>query len=88
MAPADDVVIFGHVVANKELPIQLSVVHGPVSRPGKGYVAGELQLWYTEGANVYTITVSRTAGRLMSVCELLMFYSFTSKSALTKSKLY
>ena len=64
---------------------------GTVSLPVEGDGAGKLQLRYHEWRNVYSICASQTAGHHIEVCELLMFYqfySFTSKSALTKAKLY
>ena len=67
---------------------QLSVIHGTVSWPGAGDEAGWLQLWYNEMIDGYCIISSKTAGNGLVVCELLMFYSFTSKTALTKSKRY
>ena len=63
-----------------------SVLHGTVSWPGKGDEAGELLL--RKMSNVYCIIASNTAGHGPLVCELYMFYSFTSKSPLTKSELY
>ena len=67
---------------------QICVVSGAVSWTGEGDEAGDLQLWYNESSNVYRISASKTTGGYMLVCKLLMFYSFTSKSALTKSKRY
>ena len=67
---------------------QICAVHGAVSWPGEGDGAGQLQLWCHEGNN--DICAGRTARDSKLVCELLilMFYSFTSKSALKKSKRY
>ena len=67
---------------------QICAVHGTVSLPGKGDGAGELQLWHCEIRNESCVYATKTAGHDELVCELLMFYSFTSKSALTKSQLY
>ena len=73
---------------------KICAVHGTVSLPGTGDGAGELQLWYCERRNESCVYATKTAGHdestdvLALVCELLMFYSFTSKSALTKSQLY
>ena len=69
---------------------QICAVHGEVSLPDEGDGAGQLQLRYQEGSNLYCIYAFKTAGGGKSVCELLilMFYSFTSKSALKKSKRY
>ena len=67
---------------------QICVVHGTASLPGKGDGAGELQLWCHEMSKISYIYACRTAENDMLVCELLMFYFFTSKSSLTKSKLY
>ena len=68
---------------------KICAVHGTVSLPGTGDGAGELQLWYCERRNESCVYATKTAGHdEFTVCELLMFYSFTSKSALTKSQLY
>ena len=67
---------------------QICVVYGTVSWPGEGDEAGGLRLWYHERSNVSYISASKTSGGYMLVCELLVFYSFTSKIALTKSKRY
>ena len=65
---------------------QLCVVLGTVSLRGKKDGAGELQLWYRARFNDCRILyASRIAEHDEMVCELLMFSSFTSKSALTKS---
>ena len=66
---------------------QRCVVHGTLSLPGKGDGAGQLQLCFLERSNEYRIYASKTAGDGAWVCDLLMFYSFTFKSALTKSEL-
>ena len=67
---------------------QICVARGTVSLPGEGDGAGELQLWYHKGSNKYGIYARKTAGDGVSVCELLMFYSFTFKSVLIISNLY
>ena len=66
----------------------ICALHGTVSLPDEGDVEGELRLWYNESNNAYKIHARKSAGYGKLVCELLMFYSFTSKSALTKSKFY
>ena len=67
---------------------QICVLRGTVSWLGQGDGAGELQLWHHETSKLYIINASHAAGGYGQVCELLMFYSFTSKSPLTKSKCY
>ena len=67
---------------------QICVVYGTVSWPGEGDEAGGLRLWNHERSNVSYISASKTSGGYKLVCELLVFYSFTSKIALTKSKRY
>ena len=65
---------------------QLCVVLGTVSLRGKKDGEGELQLWYRAMFNDCRILyASRIAGHDEMVCELLMFSSFTSEIALTKS---
>ena len=65
---------------------QLWVVHGTVSLRGKKDGEGELQLWFRAMLNDCRILyASRIAGHDEMVCELLMFSSFTSEIALTKS---
>ena len=65
---------------------QICVARGTVLLPGEGDGTGEVKLFYSTLDNDYCIYTSKTAGDEMWVCELLMFYLFTSKSALTKSK--
>ena len=65
---------------------RLCVVNGTVSLPGKRDEAGQLDLSCDERSNLYRIYARKTAGGYLLVCELLMFYSFTSKSGLTKIK--
>ena len=67
---------------------QICVARGTVLLPGEGDWRGEVKLFYNNSKmdNDYCIYTSKTTGDEMWVCELLMFYSFTSKSALTKTK--
>ena len=68
---------------------QICAVHGAVSWPGEGDGAGQLQLWYQEGSNFVAFAPSRQREvTIWYVSYKLMFYSFTSKSALKKSKGY
>ena len=65
---------------------QLCVVLGTASLRGKKDGEGELQLWFRAMFNDCRILyASRIAGHDEMVCELLMFSSFTSEIALTKS---
>ena len=49
---------------------QICAVHGAVSWPGEGDGAGQLQLWYQEGSNLYGIHAVKTARGDNMVCEL------------------
>ena len=51
---------------------QICAVHGAVSWPGEGDEAGQLQLWYHEGSNLYRICAVKKAGRRYLVRELLI----------------
>ena len=66
--------------------LNANTVIGTVSLRGKKDGEGELQLWFRAMFNDCRILyTSRIAGHDEMVCELLMFSSFTSESALKKS---
>ena len=60
----------------------ICVLRGTISLPGDDGdgEGGELQLWYHERSNGSCIYAGKTARNDKLVCELLMFYSFTSNS--------
>ena len=53
------------------------VAHGKVSWGSKDSAAGELQLWYDEGDNLYKLYASNTAGLDRVVCKVIDVFTLS-----------
>ena len=71
-------------VGTREQQLWYDEMPGSVSSHSERDRTLELQLWHHEMGN-YIISAQQ-GHEIFVVCELLMFYAFTSKSVLTKSK--